>query len=145
MTIITKSPTKEAVAIIKAITIMATAWGIVMDGPRMKIYRDALIDLPPGAVEKAVGHLIKTRSFAGNIPVVAEIREAAEEFLADEHYLLDGPGQKKVFITPENAHLYADKGCFTCGGKGSYPGNFPSRLGGNIDVTVRCECVKEPV
>jgi hypothetical protein len=136
--------TSPKTKIVNAITVMATAWGITMDQPRLKIYLEALLDLPPGAVEKAVGHLIKTRSFAGNIPVVAEIREAAEEYLADEHYLLDGPCQKKVFITPENAHLYADKSCPTCGGKGSYPGNFPSRLGGILDVTVRCDCVKEP-
>jgi hypothetical protein len=131
--------------IIKAITVMATAWGIVMDGPRMKIYRDALADLPPGAVEKAVGHLIKTRPFAGNIPVVAEIREAAEDYLADEHYLLEGPGQKKVFITPENAHLYADKGCPKCGGRGKTEEEIAMwKKQEKMKVFVRCDCVQEP-
>jgi hypothetical protein len=131
--------------IVKAVTVMATAWGIVMDGPRMKIYRDALADLPPGAVEKAVGHLIKTRPFAGNIPVVAEIREAAEDFLADEHYLLEGPGQKKVFITLENCHLYADKGCPKCGGRGKTVEALPMwKKQEKMKVFVRCDCVQEP-
>jgi hypothetical protein len=131
--------------IVKAVTIMATAWGITMDKPRLKIYVEALKDLPPGAVEKGIGHLIKTRPFAGNIPVVAEIREAAEEFLADEHYLLEGPGQKRVFITPENAHLYADKGCQTCGGKGFVAKELPRwKNTGSLLVNVRCLCVKEP-
>jgi hypothetical protein len=131
--------------IVKAVTVMATAWGIVMDGPRMKIYRDALADLPPGAVEKGIGHLIKTRPFAGNIPVVAEIREAAEDYLADEHYLLEGPGQKKVFITLENCHLYADKGCPKCGGRGKTMEELAMwKKQEKMKVFVRCDCVKEP-
>jgi len=131
--------------IVKAVTVMATAWGIVMDGPRMKIYRDALADLPPGAVEKGIGHLIKTRPFAGNIPVVAEIREAAEDYLADEHYLLEGPGQKKVFITLENCHLYADKGCPKCGGKGKTEEEMTMwKKQETMKVFVRCDCVKDP-
>lgn len=132
--------------IVKAVTVMATAWGIVMDGPRMKIYRDALLDLPPGAVEKAIVHLIKTRPFAGNIPVVAEIRVAAEKFLADEHYMLEGPGKEKVFITPENAHLYANKGCPKCNGAGKSTEEVPKwgKMGGMMTVDVRCDCVKEP-
>jgi len=95
-------------------------------------------------VEKGILHLIKTRSFAGNIPVVAEIREAAEEFLADEHYMLEGPGKQQTFITQENAHRYADKGCPVCKGSGSFEGELPSRICGTIRVTVRCDCVKEP-
>jgi hypothetical protein len=132
--------------IVKAITVMATAWGIVMDGPRMKIYRDALIDLPPGAVEKGVAHLIKTRPFAGNIPVVAEIREAAEEFLADEHFMLEGPGKEKIFITQDNCHLFADKNCPKCLGTGKFPQDVPKwgKDAGMMRVVVRCECVQEP-
>jgi hypothetical protein len=130
--------------IVKVVTIMATAWGIVMDGPRMKIYRDALADLPPGAVEKGIGHLIKTRPFAGNIPVVAEIREAAEKFLVDEHYMLEGPGKEIITITPENAHLFADGKCPDCGGKGFSVKELPKWKGGVMEVNVRCDCVKEP-
>lgn len=130
--------------IINALTVMATHWGIAMDGPRMKIYLDALMDVPPGAVEKGIGHLIKTETFGGVLPIVGKIREAAENYLADEHYMLEGPGQKKTFITPENAHLFADRKCLVCKGAGSYEGELPSRISGTIRVTIRCDCVKEP-
>ena len=138
--------TSPKTRIVNSITVMATAWGITMDQPRLKIYLEALIDLPPGAVEKGIGHLIKTRPFAGNIPVVAEIREAAEDFLADEHCLLESPGKKLVVITPENAHLYADKGCPKCGGAGKTVEEVPrwAKQGGMMTVDVRCDCVKEP-
>jgi hypothetical protein len=137
--------TSPKTRIVNSITVMATAWGITMDQPRLKIYLEALIDLPPGAVEKGIGHLIKTRPFAGNLPVVAEIREAAEDYLADEHYLLEGPGQKKVFITLENAHLYADKGCPKCGGRGKTMEELAMwKKQEKMKVFVRCDCVKEP-
>jgi hypothetical protein len=131
--------------IINALTVMATHWGIAMDGPRMKIYLDALVDLPPGAVEKAVAHLIKTETFGGVLPIVGKIREAAEDYLADEHYLLEGPGQKKVFITLENCHLYADKGCLKCGGRGKTVEELPMwKKQEKMKVFVRCDCVQEP-
>lgn len=130
--------------IVNAITLMATQWGLPMDGPRMKIYRDALIDLPPGAVEKGVWHLIKTRPFAGNLPVVAEIREAADLFLEEEMLLLTGPPKCLLVITPDNAHLYADRNCPTCGGAGKIERELPSKISGAIQVIVRCDCVQEP-
>jgi hypothetical protein len=131
--------------IVRAVTVMATHWGIPMDRPRLKIYVEALKDLPPGAVEKGIGHLIKTRPFAGNLPVVAEIREAAEDYLADEHYMLEGPGQKKVFITLANAHLFADKGCPKCGGRGKTEEELLMwKKQETMKVFVRCDCVKGP-
>jgi len=131
--------------IIRALTVMATHWGITMDRPRLKIYVEALKDLPPGAVEKGIGHLIKTETFGGVLPIVGKIREAAEDYLADEHYLLEGPGQKKVFITLENAHLYADKGCPKCGGRGKTMEELAMwKKQEKMKVFVRCDCVKEP-
>lgn len=130
--------------IVNSITLMATQWGLAMDGQRMKIYRDALIDLPPGAVEKGVWHLIKTRPFAGNLPVVAEIRDAADLVLKEELLLLAGPPKRLVVVNPKNAYLYADKNCQVCKGRGAFEGELPSKICGTIQVTVRCDCVQEP-
>lgn len=125
----------------QALTVMATSWGITMDAPRLKIYMEALADLPIGAIEKAIGHLIKTRTFAGNIPLVAEIREAAEEFLAEEHNLLPGPSSV-IVVTAENCHKYADKNCLNCDGKGKTEKELPRILGeGIVKVEVCCDCV----
>ena len=138
--------TSPKTRIVNSITVMATAWGITMDQTRLKIYLEALSDLPPGAVEKAVAHLIKTETFGGVLPVPGKIREAADDYLADEHYLLAGSGKKMVVVTPENAHLYADKGCPNCGGAGKTTEEVPKwgKLGGMMTVDVRCDCVKEP-
>lgn len=127
--------------IVNAVILMATHWGITMDAPRLAIYANLLSDLPPGAVEKGIEHLMKTETFGGVLPVVGKIREAADDYLAEEHYLLEGPGKKMIVITPENAHKYADKGCPVCKGQGFYVGQLP---GMKSEVRVRCDCVKEP-
>lgn len=59
------------------ILILAEAYGLPISEARQQIYVEALIDLAPETVRAAVGHIIRTRSFAGNLPTVAEIREAA--------------------------------------------------------------------
>lgn len=65
--------------IVDQIVILAEAFGLPIGQPRLKIYIEALSDLPIDAIKKAVWHIIKTRPFAGNLPTIAEIREAAEQ------------------------------------------------------------------
>ncbi len=63
--------------ILKQVLILAEAFGLPINDARQRIYVDALSDLPLEQIEAAVLNIIKTRTFAGNLPTVAEIRESA--------------------------------------------------------------------
>ena len=62
--------------IIDQLVILAEAFGLSVTDARMEIYAEMLSDLPLEKIRAGVVHLIKTRTFAGNLPTVAEIREA---------------------------------------------------------------------
>ena len=63
-------------AIIQQLIIMAEAYGLPFAEARMEIYADMLSDIPVEKLRSGIVHLVKTRTFAGNLPSVAEIREA---------------------------------------------------------------------
>jgi hypothetical protein len=65
--------------IIDQLVILAEAFGLSINEARMNIYADMLADLPTEKIRAGIVYLIKNRIFAGNLPTVAEIREAAEE------------------------------------------------------------------
>ena len=65
--------------IIDQLVILAESFGLSISEARMQIYADMLADLPIKKIQAGVVQLIKTRTFAGNLPSVAEIREAAED------------------------------------------------------------------
>ena len=98
--------------------ILAEAYGLSISEARQQIYVEALIDLDPDEVKKGVGHIIKTRTFAGNLPSVAEIREAVagngvpietraalawDEALKAVHD--HGPYQSPSFSDPITSHI----------------------------------------
>lgn len=62
--------------IIDQLVILAEAFGLSFNDARMGIYADCLADLSIDKIQVGVYRLIKTRTFAGNLPTVAEIREA---------------------------------------------------------------------
>jgi hypothetical protein len=62
--------------IIDQLVILAEAYGLSLSDARMDIYAEMLADLPLDKLRAGVVHIIKTRTFAGNLPTVAEIREA---------------------------------------------------------------------
>jgi hypothetical protein len=62
--------------IIDQLVILAEAFGLSVTDARMEIYADMLSDLPIEKLRAGIVHIIKTRTFAGNLPTVAEIREA---------------------------------------------------------------------
>ena len=62
--------------IVDQLVILAESFGLSFNDARMDIYAECLADLPIGKIRKGIVHLIKTRTFAGNLPSVAEIREA---------------------------------------------------------------------
>lgn len=66
--------------------ILAEAFGLEVSPTRQKIYCEALKDLSPDTVKRAVIYLIQTRKYS-NLPTVAEIREAAEGSLDDASLL----------------------------------------------------------
>ena len=63
--------------IVDQLVILAEAFGLSFNDARMEIYAECLADLPIDKIKFGIVRLIKTRSFAGNLPTVAEIREAA--------------------------------------------------------------------
>lgn len=65
-------------AIIDQLVILAEAFGLPVSQARMEIYADMLADLPIEKIKAGIVHIIRTRSFAGNLPTVAEIREAID-------------------------------------------------------------------
>lgn len=68
---------QRAELIHEQVLIMAEAFGLPISEARQQIYVEALMDLPADSVKCGVARLIKTRTFAGNLPTVAEIREAS--------------------------------------------------------------------
>lgn len=67
--------------IIDQLVILAEAYGLSFTTARMDIYAKLLSDLPIDKLKAAIIRIIKTRTFGGNLPTVAEIREAAEDKL----------------------------------------------------------------
>jgi hypothetical protein len=65
--------------IIDQLVILAEAFGLSFNDARMEIYANCLADLPIDKIRAGVVYLIKNRTFAGNLPTVAEIREAVEQ------------------------------------------------------------------
>lgn len=64
--------------IIDQLVILAEAFGLSVTDARMDIYAEMLADLPIEKIKAGIITIIKTRTFAGNLPTVAEIREAIE-------------------------------------------------------------------
>jgi hypothetical protein len=62
--------------IIDQLVILAEAFGLSINDARMEIYAKMLLDLPIDKIQAGIICIIKTRTFAGNLPTVAEIREA---------------------------------------------------------------------
>jgi hypothetical protein len=69
---------RRAEIIHEQVLILAEAYGLPISEARQQIYVEALMDLDPAKVKAGVGYIIKTRTFAGNLPTVAEIREAVQ-------------------------------------------------------------------
>lgn len=63
--------------IIDQLVILSEAYGLSINDARLEIYAEMLSDLPIEKIRVGIVHIIKTRTFAGNLPTVAEIREAA--------------------------------------------------------------------
>ena len=63
--------------IIDQLVILSEAYGLSINEARLQIYADMLSDIPIDKLRAGIVHIIKTRTFAGNLPTVAEIREAA--------------------------------------------------------------------
>lgn len=64
--------------IIDQLVILAEAFGLSVSDARMGIYAEMLADLPIEKIKAGIITIIKTRTFGGNLPTVAEIREAID-------------------------------------------------------------------
>jgi len=62
--------------IIDQLVILAEAFGLSVSDARMGIYAEMLADLHIEKIKAGIITIIKTRTFGGNLPTVAEIREA---------------------------------------------------------------------
>jgi hypothetical protein len=63
--------------IVDQLVILAESFGLSFNDARMEIYVDCLTDVSLEKLKSGIVRLIKTRTFAGNLPSVAEIREAS--------------------------------------------------------------------
>lgn len=62
--------------IIDQLVILAEAFGLPITSARLEIYAEMLTDFPIDQIKRGIVHLVRTRTFAGNLPTVAELREA---------------------------------------------------------------------
>jgi len=89
----------ELSQVLSQVLVLAEGFGIAMPPARQTIYAECLADLPLERLRQGVVHLLKSRTFAGNLPSIAEIREAAGGNVNDRN-IVSRDGSRIMGVSP---------------------------------------------